>query len=160
MRRLLHRADLQLAVRAAAAAGLAALAAQLLGLPYPIYALISAVIVTELEPAKTRALALPRLASTALGSLPGALAAPYLSPSAWALALVVLVGMLLASAVRLPAGSARMAGYVGAIVLLSHGTDPWHYSFFRVAETALGIGAAWLVALVPKLLPPEQDGTP
>jgi uncharacterized membrane protein YgaE (UPF0421/DUF939 family) len=44
----------RLSVRAALSAGLAVAIAELVRLPYPIYALIGAVIVSDLSPAKTR----------------------------------------------------------------------------------------------------------
>ena len=46
----------RLSVRAALSAGLAVAIAELVRLPYPIYALIGAVIVSDLSPAKTRQL--------------------------------------------------------------------------------------------------------
>ena len=48
--------------------------------------------------------------------------------------------------------TAKVAGYVCGIVLLDHGDSPWSYAFFRMIETALGIGMAMCVSLVPKLL--------
>jgi len=48
--------------------------------------------------------------------------------------------------------AAKVAGYVCGVVLFSHGDHPWFYAFHRTIETALGIGMAILVSLVPKLL--------
>jgi hypothetical protein len=33
--------------------------------------------------------------------------------------------------------TAKIAGYVCAIVLIDHGNAPWSYAFFRMVETAL-----------------------
>ena len=62
------RTSLQLSVRAGAAAGIGVAVAELLGLKYPIYVLVTAVIVTDLNPARTRALAPPRIAGTVIGA--------------------------------------------------------------------------------------------
>src|SRR5213075_503338 len=61
----------QLSLRAAVAAGLALVAAQLLRLEHPLYAMLSAVIVTDLVPSQTPKLALPWLAGTLVASAIG-----------------------------------------------------------------------------------------
>jgi uncharacterized membrane protein YgaE (UPF0421/DUF939 family) len=63
---------MQVSVRAALAAGLSVTIAQLLRLECPIYAMIAAVIVTDLSPERTRQLGLPRFAGTVVGTTLGA----------------------------------------------------------------------------------------
>ena len=129
--------------------------AQMLGLQYPMYALISAVIVTDLSAARTRQLALPRLVGTLLGAALGAVVGPFLTPGAWAGALCVLGAMFLSHLLRLK-DAAKVAGYVSGIVVLNHGDHPWVYAFHRVSETILGIALAVVVSLVPKLLRADE----
>jgi len=145
----------QLSLRAAVAAGLALVAAQLLRLEHPLYAMISAVIVTDLVPSQTPKLALPRLAGTLVGSAIGAVITTLLPSGVW----TTTVGMFASHILYLQA-AAKVAGYVCGIVLLDHGDSPWSYALFRMIETALGIVAAMGVSVVPKLLKSKNpDGT-
>lgn len=126
-------------------------AAKFLHLQHPVYALISAVIVTDLEAAETRKLALPRLLGTLIGSVFGAAINSVLPPTLWTIGPGIMIAMFVSHLVSLPA-TAKLAGYVCAIVLLDHGDAPWSYAAFRMVETALGIGAAMCVSIVPKLI--------
>ena len=146
-----HTAPLQLSLRAAAAAGLAIGIGQLLRVQFPIYAMISAVVVTDLDPAETRKLGLPRLVGTVLGATLGALISLLLSPSAWEVGLGVLLAMFLSHLLRLQ-GAAKVAGYVCGIVLFAYDDAPWSYALHRTIETIIGIALAILISLVPKLL--------
>ena len=143
--------DVQLAVRAAAAAGIALALAVLLELQHPIYAMIAAVIVTDLSPVETRKLGLRRLVATIAGALCGALLSAGLGPTPVSAALSILAAMLVSSLLHAQDG-ARVAGYICGLVVLYHGEEPWAYAFFRFVETILGIAIAVLSSAVPKLL--------
>ena len=147
-----YRPAFQLSLRAALAAGFATAIAQILQFPFPLYAMIAAVIVTELQPSQTRKLGMQRLAGTALGAIFGATLSPLLQNAAWAIALSIMVAMFTTHLLRLQY-AAKMAGYVCAIILLNYNDHPWSYALYRLIETSLGIGVAVLVSLVPKLLP-------
>ncbi|MBF6023827.1 FUSC family protein [Lysobacter niastensis] len=154
----LKLADLQLSLRAAIAAGLAVVVADLLRLPYPIYAMISAVLVTDLSPLQTRRLGWPRLVATVMGTGIGASMNALLPSGLWTVAFGVAAAMLLSQLLRMR-HAAKVAGYICGIVLLDHGEQPWAYAVVRMVETLLGIGAAMLVSLVPKLVE-DKEPTP
>jgi uncharacterized membrane protein YgaE (UPF0421/DUF939 family) len=150
---------LQLSLRASLAAGVAVAIAELFRLQYPLYAMIGAVIVSDLSPSKTRELGLQRLAGSALGAAVGAGFSQFLPAAAWAIGLSVLVAMFLSHLLHLP-GAAKLSGYVCAIVLLGHSDDAWFYALHRLIETLLGVGMAVLVSFVPKLIhiePKQQN---
>jgi uncharacterized membrane protein YgaE (UPF0421/DUF939 family) len=145
---------LQLSLRATVAATLALGLARLLHLQHPLYAVISAIIVTDLQPAETRRLALPRLVGTLIGGVFGAAINSAVPGSSWTVGPGIMVAMFVSHLIAPPA-TAKIVGYVCAIVLIDHGDAPWSYAFFRVIETALGIGTAIGVSIVPKLLQPN-----
>jgi uncharacterized membrane protein YgaE (UPF0421/DUF939 family) len=145
----------QLAIRAAVAAAVAAAIAQWLKLDYPIYALLAAIIATDLTQHQSRQLGLRRLAATLLGALGGALISVTLPSSAWSAGLAILCTVFVSQRLRLRS-SAKVAGYISAIVVLHFGSDPWGHAYDRFVETALGITVAWLVSFVPILFYNEQ----
>jgi uncharacterized membrane protein YgaE (UPF0421/DUF939 family) len=63
----------------------------------------------------------------------------------------ILVAMLICLISRVHEG-AKVAGYICGIVVVAHGTHPWSYAFLRFTETVLGIGVAWLISFVPRLV--------
>lgn len=146
-----HVPALQMSLRAAVAAALSVAVAQWWQLQFPIYAMISAVVVTDLKASETWKLGLPRLVGSIVGAIVGALTCAFLRPNAWEAGLAIFAAMFLSHLLRLR-NSARVAGYVCGIVLLAFGDHPWEYALHRTIETALGIAMAMLVSLVPKLL--------
>ena len=147
--------SLGLSIRAALAAGLAVAIAQLLQFQYPLYAMISAIIVTDLSPLQTRQLGFQRLAGTLLGATVGAALTHFLPPGPWAIGLSILAAMFLSHLLHLQ-GAAKVTGYVCAIVVLDHAGHPWSYALYRLIDTILGIGVAVLVSFVPKLIPIDK----
>jgi uncharacterized membrane protein YgaE (UPF0421/DUF939 family) len=151
--------SLQLSLRAALAAGLAIAVADALKLEYPLYALVAAVLVTDLSSVKTRRQSLPRMAGTILGASLGAGVNPVLPHDAWAVAVGVFLAMSLTHLFRFP-DAAKVAGYVCGIVVLDHGDHPWSYALYRTLETGLGIAAALLLSLFPLLIPLDKGNSP
>ena len=154
-----HVSAFQMSLRAAVAAALSVAIAQWWQLQFPIYAMISAVVVTDLKASETWKLGLPRLVGSILGAVLGALTCAFLRPNAWEAGLAIFAAMFLSHLLRLR-NSARVAGYVCGIVLLAFGDHPWEYALLRTIETALGIAMAMLVSLVPKLLPAHETDQP
>jgi uncharacterized membrane protein YgaE (UPF0421/DUF939 family) len=74
-----------------------------------------------------------------------------LPPGPWTIALGVLIAMLVCSLIRMQEG-AKVAGYICGIVMLADGAEPWSCAFYRLIETMLGIGVAWVISLVPGLI--------
>lgn len=146
-----HIPPFQLSSRAALAAGLAVEIADLLQLQYPLYAMIGAVIVTDLSPAQTQRLALRRLTGTLVGAAVGATFSHVLPQGPLAIGMSILSAMFLSHLLRLQA-AATVAGYVCGIVVLDHGRDAWLYALHRLEETVLGIGLALLISHLPKLI--------
>jgi uncharacterized membrane protein YgaE (UPF0421/DUF939 family) len=147
----------QLSIRAAVAAGLSLALAQFLELQYPIYAVIAAIIVTELSPSESRKLGLQRMAGTVVGAACGAALCTLLEPGPWAIGFSIMTAMLLCHLVHLRAG-AKLAGVVCGILMLTFSTGPWIYAFYRVIETMLGVAVAVLVSFVPKLIRTDSTG--
>jgi uncharacterized membrane protein YgaE (UPF0421/DUF939 family) len=150
---------IQLALRASVAAALAVALAQLFGLEHPIFAFLSAVIVTDLVPAQSQALALHRLIATAIGAICGAALTLVLPAGPLAIGLSILVAMLACQLVQVP-DAAKVAGFICGIVVLEHSAEPWLNAFHRFVETTLGVFVALAVSYVPKLIntgvPPEK----
>jgi uncharacterized membrane protein YccC len=148
----------QLSARAALAAGLSFAGAHASGLPLPFYALIAAVIVTDLEPARTRQLAVPRLLGTVVGAAIGAAGSTLLPPDALGAGIAAFAAMFATCLLRME-NAARLAGYLAALVLIGYRDSAWSYGVYRLIETGIGIAAAVLLSFVPRLLRTRPHGT-
>lgn len=139
---------LRLPLRAAASATLAVGIALTFSLGSPVYALVSAVVVTDLDPAQTRKQALPRVVGTFLGGAFGCVATLLLQPGAWAVGVAVLLPMFLCQLLKQSA-AAKLAGYVSGIIVLGFSTHPWIHARDRLIETLVGIAAATAISAIP-----------
>lgn len=124
--------------------------AQLLQLPHPVYALITAIIVTDLDATRTRHLGGVRIVATIIGSGVGMLYGMVLGRGMPAMMLAVATAMLLTELMR-SGETAKVAGFVACLVLLVDDGMSFAYAFYRSVETIVGICVAWLLALVPPL---------
>ncbi len=144
-----------MSIRAGLSTALAFGVATFLKLPYPLYALITALLVTDLSPTKTRQLALSNLAGSVLGAVVGAVCITFLPSAAWSIGLGIFIALFLSHLLHLQE-AAKITALVCVIVMLYHGDRPWLFSLYRLVETALGIGIAVLASFVPKVLPIDQ----
>jgi uncharacterized membrane protein YgaE (UPF0421/DUF939 family) len=153
---ILHLSSFQLALRAGTAASASLAVAQFLGLQYPLFSAIAAVIVTDLSPRQSRKLGVVRIGATLLGAWCGVGFALLFSPSALIGGVAVAAAMVICAISGLKDG-ARLAGYIAAIIAFEHSGSPWGYAYFRLIETMLGVAIAWTVSFVPKIIRGEKD---
>jgi uncharacterized membrane protein YgaE (UPF0421/DUF939 family) len=155
MRKLIQVSAVQLSIRAAIAAGLAAWIATRLALEHPLYAFIAAVIATDLSAAQSRKLGLRRIFATAIGGICGAALSQLLGPGSGAVGLAVFVAMVIGSLLGAGEGT-RVAGFICGIVVLEHSAEPWLYGTQRFVETVLGVVIAWVISFLPRLVDTDQ----
>ena len=152
----------QVSIRAGTAAALSVVVAYLLGLEFPLYALIAAIIVTDLSARRTRQLGLQRLIGTIIGAALGAAVSTGANHLAHVGPLVIAVGvfaaMLLSNLLGLK-DAAKLAGYVcGIVLLITTPTQELALYFGRDSDWhRRGCG----ISLIPKLLKiDELNGDP
>lgn len=141
---------IQLSLRAAVAGAFAVAIARLFSFDYPIFAFISAVLVTDLSSAESRKLGLNRLLATIVGALWGAILTPLIPSGAFAVGFSVFVAMATCH-LLLGIGGARVAAFICGIIVLDNNPEPWAYALHRFEETLLGVFVAWVISYVPKL---------
>jgi uncharacterized membrane protein YgaE (UPF0421/DUF939 family) len=137
---------LQIGLRAALASLLAALVAFRLGMDYPIYAVIAAIVVTDPSPEVTRRMGFTRLLGNGMGAVLGAIIATYLGHSPFVMAGGVLFSILLCDLIGLK-DAQKITAYITGIVILFHGDTPWAYAKDRFIETTIGLAFAVLVGM-------------
>jgi uncharacterized membrane protein YgaE (UPF0421/DUF939 family) len=142
---------MQLALRSGVAACASVAIAIALGLEFPIYAMIAAVIVIDLSSQRTRELGLQRLVGTVLGAGLGALVSMTGLVGPLAIGISIALTLFLCHALKLE-GTAKLAAYVCGIVVLDHSAQPWEYAAFRLVETMLGVVVAVAVSAIPLLI--------
>jgi uncharacterized membrane protein YgaE (UPF0421/DUF939 family) len=145
-------AGIQLSLRAGLGAVIALAIARAAHLPFPIYSMLAVVIVTDLSPERTRALAAPRLAGTLIGTILGAALSYVPLSDLLGVGIGIVSAMLISHLLRFQ-DATRVAGYVCGISLLNYSEQPWSYALYRMLETLLGILVATLMSFMPKLFP-------
>ena len=83
----------QLPLRAGLAAALSQAIAAFLGLPYPAFAMVAAILVTDLAPEQSRQLGLRRIGGTLIGAALGAVLGVLLEPHPWSIALSIVAAI-------------------------------------------------------------------
>ncbi|MBW4597079.1 MAG: FUSC family protein [Brasilonema angustatum HA4187-MV1] len=134
----------KMALKMAIASVISLVIAQCLRWEYPFYAVIAAIIVMSSTHGSTLTLGIQRLIGTAIGAIGGAIFAITLGSNPWSLGISVFLTILLANYWKFNE-TAKLAGYLSAIVILSHNQSPWLYAWGRFLETLLGIFVALLV---------------
>lgn len=138
-------------MRDALASVCAVAAAQALGLHYPLYALVAAVIVSDASMETMKTLGWQRMVATAFGALVGAALSIVLGRNLAGIGLAVFLMIVVCYSVGLRE-AAKISAYVAGIVVLDHGDSPWLYAMYRFIETALGIACAYVVGLIFQFL--------
>jgi uncharacterized membrane protein YgaE (UPF0421/DUF939 family) len=142
---------LEIGVRAALASLLSAWVALWLGMDFPIYAVIAAIVVTDASPEVTRRTGLLRLVGNIIGAGLGGGLGSLLGHTPLVMAGGVLLAILLCALTGLK-DAAKITGYITGIVILFHGDKPWAYAWARFVETSIGLGFAILVGSLAEVL--------
>ncbi|MBD2503314.1 FUSC family protein [Anabaena azotica] len=145
----------KMAFKMAIASAISLIIAQGLRWEYPFYAVIAAIIVMSSTHGSTLKLGIQRLIGTTIGAVAGAIFAIALGSNSLSLLLCVFLTVFFASYFKFNE-AAKLAGYIAAIVILSHSQSPWIYAWHRYLETFLGIAVA---LVVNNLIFPARAGT-
>jgi len=133
--------------RAAIAAIVSVLAAQLFRLPESYWAPITTLVIAQSSLGAALAVSGQRFFGTALGALVGAIVASRFGPHVLVFGISVFLLGLICALVRADRSAYRFGGITLAIVLLIPRTGPaWQIAFHRFAEVSIGIGVALILA--------------
>jgi len=142
----IDRASLKQGVRTTLAAVVSAMIARACGLPEPIWAVISTIIVMQSSLGAARQVWRDRLLGTALGTLTGAALLTFFPSSLAVLAVGLLVMAIVCALTRQPHSAYRFAGITLAIIVLPAYTAPaWVISLHRFLETVVGLVVGMIV---------------
>lgn len=140
---------LEHAARTAVAAMVSYLAAQLVHLPEPYWASISAMIVMQSTLGAALPISVQRFAGTAIGAAVGASAAGWFPGNIWAFGVAVFLVGILCALLRIERSAYRYAGITLAIVMLvNRSSSPWLIGMHRFFEVSLGIAVGLVVSAV------------
>lgn len=150
-------AGVSFAVRAALASVGAVVCVHLLHVTQGMYALIAAVVVSDVAPNAIRHLGYQRLLGTAVGAVLGGVLAVLCGHVLWAVGTAVFLTILICEFLRFR-DAAKVGGYVAGVVIIGYAAAPWHYAWDRFLETAMGIAFAMLVCFVLPVPVAPADG--
>jgi uncharacterized membrane protein YgaE (UPF0421/DUF939 family) len=145
-------------VRCALAALAAVKVSRLLGLQFPIYALIAAIMVTEYHGHETRQQSVTRFMGNVLGITAGGILGTFCGGHAWVIGMATFIMVVFCYSFDF-AIAAKYSAFVAALTVMDHSTRPWLYGWDRIAETLIGIGFAVLMSLVIPVPKPKTTGS-
>jgi hypothetical protein len=134
------------ALKTAVAAMVAMLTSRALGITDSSWAVISAVIVMQVNLGSSLSASRSRILGTTIGALVGAAGVWVLGVTPWSVGAMLIVTILLCTSLRLEDGY-RLAAATTAIVMLAEGPDVWSVGFYRFVNVILGILAAVAVSM-------------
>ena len=127
------------AIKTGIAGALAMFLAELLHLPQPYWAAVSAVIVMQSEFAATLKVGWTRMAGTAIGAVVAIPFAEIAPGNVLAFGLAVIAAVVVCSALKLEDGQRLAAATVVIIMLIGQSEPPWLSALFRFLEVSFGI---------------------
>jgi uncharacterized membrane protein YgaE (UPF0421/DUF939 family) len=130
-----------------------------LGLQYPIYALIAAILVTEYHGEETRRQSLVRLMGNILGITAGSILSTCFGGHSWVIGLATFLMVIFCYYLDFTV-AAKYSAFVAALTVMDHSDKPWLYGRNRVLETLIGISFAVLMSLLIPVPKPAEEQIP